>query len=86
LGLFIFSLLHERVHRWKLGLLTIAIVFVGIIAWEGFEFFWDLFVTPIFNTDPAQTSRIDTMTDLIVGIAGGVIAVLTGNKFLRLFR
>src|SRR3989344_3670269 len=57
-------------------LISITIVFLLGVGWEIFEYFWDLIVTVKFGGIPAQSSRMDTLLDLISDLLGGILGVL----------
>src|SRR3989344_7838467 len=78
LGIFTVSTLKKRnkMRFLDLFLISIAIVFLLGVGWEIFEYFWDLIVTVKFGGIPAQSSRMDTLLDLISDLLGGILGTL----------
>jgi hypothetical protein len=60
--------------------LAISTSLAAAVAWEIYEFLIDMF----FTTDtPMQPSNTDTMTDLIVAVAGAILVGFFGYRYLK---
>ena len=71
---FLYNLFSKKAKLYTAIIALAGAVFLGI-AWEFFEFFWDIFITPRFNTPPAQESFFDTFSDIIYDFAGSLVSV-----------
>lgn len=66
------------------GLIILGIVALVGIAWEWYEFIFDLIAAAAYpNMSPAQTSLGDTMADLALDLAGGTLALVLARVMTR---
>jgi len=81
---FLFIYVFYMTHRIRLAPIYVAIISFGCAVtmgtlWEVFEFLMDWF----FGFNMQKSGLIDTMTDLLVNIAGAVLAALIGYTYVK---
>jgi len=81
---FLFIYVFYMTHRIRLAPVYVAIVSFGCAItigtlWEVFEFLMDWF----FGFNMQKSGLVDTMTDLLVNIAGALVAALIGFTYVK---
>lgn len=81
---FLFIYVFYMTHRIRMAPIYVAMVSFGFAVtigtlWEIFEFLMDWF----FGFNMQKSGLVDTMTDLLVNIAGGVLAALIGYTYVK---
>lgn len=71
---------HLRAAAFFTTILAIGTSLAAAVLWEIYEFVIDT----LFTTDtPMQPSNTDTMTDLVISVAGAVIVGCFGYRYIR---
>lgn len=78
--LVVFNKKELRVHATLVSLYATCFSAGLMMLWEIYEFMIDLFFDP---ENPMQPSNFDTMTDLIVGLAGASFVAVFGYLYIR---
>jgi len=81
---FLFIYVFYMTQRIRMAPIYVAIASFGLAVtvgtlWEIFEFLIDWF----FGFNMQKSGLIDTMTDLMVNLAGGVLAALIGYRYVK---
>lgn len=73
-------ILYPRVEQKRVGIISVLLfVFVGALLWEGLEYF----VQAITKAPDSLATPLDSISDVIFGLLGGLLAGLYTSKKIQ---